>query len=91
MKLPAKLTNKNKEDKNREQNTPTLVLSVIGDSNTLVPNQWPKDVFQEALIETAKCEKGKVFYSVLTTASNGSIKHTIIMILMLENNCIGFF
>lgn len=55
--LPAKLTNKNKEDKNREQNTPTLVLSVIGDSNTLVPNQWPKDVFQEALIGTAKSEK----------------------------------
>lgn len=64
MKLPAKLINKNKEvteDKNREQYTPTLVLSVIGDSNTLVFNQWPKSVFQEALIETAKCEKGKVF------------------------------
>eukprot|EP00105_Crassostrea_gigas_P010048 XP_011425193.2 PREDICTED: transient receptor potential cation channel subfamily M member 2-like [Crassostrea gigas] len=58
--LPAKLINKNKEvteDKNREQYTPTLVLSVIGDSNTLVFNQWPKSVFQEALIETAKCEK----------------------------------
>nr|XP_034319463.1 uncharacterized protein LOC117687296 [Crassostrea gigas] len=58
--FPAKLINENKEvteDKNKEQNKPTLVLSVIGDSNTIVPNQWPKDVFRKALIETAKCEK----------------------------------
>lgn len=48
-------------DKNRKQSKPTLVLSVIGDSNTFVPNKWPKDVFQAALIETAKSEKGKVF------------------------------
>lgn len=67
MKFPAKLINENKEvtgDKNRDQNKPTctLVLSVIGDSNTLVPNEWPTDVFQKALIETAKSEKGKVFF-----------------------------
>lgn len=48
-------------DENRKQYNPTLVLSVIGDSNTLVPKQWPKDVFKTALIETAKSEKGNVF------------------------------
>lgn len=51
-------------DKNTEtkkQYKPTLVLSVIGDSNTFVPKQWPKSVFQTALLETAKSEESMVF------------------------------
>lgn len=48
-------------DENIKQSKPTLVLSVIGDSNTFVPKQWPKNVFQTALIEAAKSEEGMVF------------------------------
>lgn len=42
----------------KKQSKPTLVLSVIGNSNTFVPKQWPKNVFQTALIEAAKSEEG---------------------------------
>lgn len=48
-------------DENIKQSKPTLVLSVIGDSNTFVPKQWAKNVFQTALIEAAKSEEGMVF------------------------------
>lgn len=34
--------------------TPTMVISVIGDSDSFVPRPWPKTVFQTALIEAAK-------------------------------------
>ncbi|XP_056002351.1 uncharacterized protein LOC125661865 isoform X2 [Ostrea edulis] len=34
--------------------TPTMVFSVIGDSNSFVPSPWPKAVFQTGLIEAAK-------------------------------------
>nr|XP_034318676.1 transient receptor potential cation channel subfamily M member 2-like [Crassostrea gigas] len=34
--------------------TPTMVFSVIGDSDSFVPRPWPKTVFQTALIEAAK-------------------------------------
>lgn len=73
----AKLSKENTEvpvDKNREINEPTLVLSVIGDSNTLVPNQWPKSVFQEALIETAKCEKETW---ILFRGCNGGVSNVV--------------
>ncbi|XP_078329891.1 transient receptor potential cation channel subfamily M member 2-like [Crassostrea virginica] len=34
--------------------TPTMVFSVVGDSDSFVPRPWPKTVFQTALIEAAK-------------------------------------
>nr|XP_034329613.1 transient receptor potential cation channel subfamily M member-like 2 isoform X2 [Crassostrea gigas] len=36
------------------KSTPTMVFSVIGDSDSFVPRPWPKTVFQTALIEAAK-------------------------------------
>lgn len=39
--------------------TPTMVISVIGDSDSFVPRPWPKTVFQTALIEAAKSGRGK--------------------------------
>lgn len=38
--------------------TPTMVFSVIGDSDSFVPRPWPKAVFQTALIEAAKSGGG---------------------------------
>lgn len=43
-----------KEIKIGVQSTPTMVFSVIGDSDSFVPRPWPKTVFQTALIEAAK-------------------------------------
>lgn len=40
--------------------TPTMVISVIGDSDSFVPRPWPKTVFQTALIEAAKSGRGKI-------------------------------
>lgn len=34
--------------------TPTMVFSVIGDSDSFVPRPWPTTLFQTALIEAAK-------------------------------------
>ncbi|XP_078329886.1 transient receptor potential cation channel subfamily M member-like 2 [Crassostrea virginica] len=34
--------------------TPTMVFSVIGDSDSFVPRPWPRTVFQTALIDAAK-------------------------------------
>lgn len=67
MKLAAKWNRFMKEyegvtaNENIKQSKPTLVLSVIGDSSTFVPKQWPKNVFQTALIEAAKSNEGMVF------------------------------
>lgn len=49
------------EDNKHEQvkATPTMVISVIGDSDSFVPRPWPKTVFQTALIEAAKSGRGK--------------------------------
>lgn len=44
----------------QEKATPTMVISVIGDSDSFVPRPWPKTVFQTALIEAAKSERGKI-------------------------------
>lgn len=46
------------ENENTKQSKPTLVLSVI----TLVPKQWPKNLFQTALIEAAKSNEGTTFF-----------------------------
>lgn len=48
------------EDNELDQSTPTMVFSVIGDSDNLVPSPWPKTVFQTALIEAAKSGGGNV-------------------------------
>lgn len=56
-----------KEVWNKIQNgvnsTPTMVFSVIGDSDSFVPKPWPKTVFQTALIEAAKSGGGKQLFS----------------------------
>ena len=39
--------------------TPTMVFSVIGDSDSFVPRPWPKTVFQTALIDAAKSGGGQ--------------------------------
>lgn len=43
------------------ESTPSMVFSVIGDSDSLVPRRWAKNVFQTALIEAAKSGGGKAF------------------------------
>lgn len=40
-------------------NSPTMVFSVIGDSDSFVPRPWPKTIFQAALIEAAKSGGGE--------------------------------
>ncbi|XP_056002346.1 transient receptor potential cation channel subfamily M member 2-like isoform X2 [Ostrea edulis] len=40
--------------KENVNSTPTMVFSVIGDSDSFVPRPWAKTVFQTALIEAAK-------------------------------------
>lgn len=41
---------------------PTMVFSVIGDSDRFAPRPWPKTVFQTALIEAAKSGGGMLIY-----------------------------
>lgn len=41
--------------------TPTMVFSVIGNSDSFVPRPWPTTLFQTALIEAAKSGGGIVF------------------------------
>lgn len=51
------------ENKSNDGNTsPTMVFSVIGDSDSFVPRPWPTTVFQTALIEAAKSGGGKKWY-----------------------------
>lgn len=40
------------------RSAPTMVFSVIGDSDSFAPIPWPKTVFQTALIEAAKSGGG---------------------------------
>lgn len=44
------------------KSTPTMVFSVIGDSDSFVPRPWPKTVFQTALIDAAKSGGGTFFF-----------------------------
>lgn len=46
------------DGKGTVQSSPTMVFSVIGDSDSFVPRPWPKTVFQTALIEAAKSGGG---------------------------------
>lgn len=41
---------------------PTMVFSVIGDSDSFVPRPWPTTLFQTALIEAAKSGGGISFW-----------------------------
>lgn len=41
-------------DDGKMYSTPTMVFSVIGDSDSFVPRPWPTTLFQTALIEAAK-------------------------------------
>lgn len=53
------------------RSAPTMVFSVIGDSDSFAPRPWPKTVFQTALIEAAKSgggmleQKTTVYYYIL--------------------------
>lgn len=49
-----------KEPRREVRSTPTMVFSVVGDSDSFVPKPWPKTVFQTALIEAAKSGGGEV-------------------------------
>uniref|UniRef100_A0A8W8NU11 TRPM SLOG domain-containing protein n=1 Tax=Magallana gigas TaxID=29159 RepID=A0A8W8NU11_MAGGI len=51
---PNESGNDEGEAKGTVQSSPTMVFSVIGDSDSFVPRPWPKTVFQTALIEAAK-------------------------------------
>lgn len=42
--------------------TPTMVFSVIGNSDSFVPRPWPTTLFQTALIEAAKSGGGIDFF-----------------------------
>lgn len=42
--------------------TPTMVFSVIGDSERFAGRSWPTTIFQKALIEAAKCGGGRILY-----------------------------
>ena len=53
-----------KELKEAVKSTPTMVFSVIGDSDSFVPNPWPRTVFQTALIEAAKSGGGTLCYAL---------------------------
>lgn len=50
------------------RSAPTMVFSVIGDSDSFAPRPWPKTVFQTALIEAAKSGGGvlkKLLYIII--------------------------
>lgn len=47
-------------DDGRMYSTPTMVFSVIGDSDSFVPRPWPTTLFQKALIEAAKSGGGMI-------------------------------
>lgn len=51
------------DSENNRQSSPTMVFSVIGDSDNFVPRPWPKTVFQTALIEAAKSGGGKLIFN----------------------------
>lgn len=55
---PNESGNDKGEAKGTVQSSPTMVFSVIGDSDSFVPRPWPKTVFQTALIEAAKSGGG---------------------------------
>lgn len=55
---------------NKVRSAPTMVFSVIGDSESFAPRPWPKTVFQTALIEAAKSGGGMLYrYFVQFTQS----------------------
>lgn len=50
--------NQKNERSSESHVTPTMVFSVIGDSDSFVPRPWPTTLFQTALIEAAKSGGG---------------------------------
>lgn len=58
------------EIKEAVKSMPTMVFSVIGDSENFVSRPWPRTVFQTALIEASK---SGVFYSKLSENSVYSV------------------
>lgn len=58
---PNESGNDKGEAKGTVQSSPTMVFSVIGDSDSFVPRPWPKTVFQTALIDAAKSGGGTFF------------------------------
>lgn len=56
------------------KSTPTMVFSVIGDSDSCVPSPWPTSVFQTALIEAAK-SGGETF--ILFKGNGGGVSNVV--------------
>lgn len=54
----SRTRSKNIKENDLVHSNPTMVFSVIGDSDNLVPRPWPKTVFQTALIDAAKSGGG---------------------------------
>lgn len=55
------------EIKEAVKSTPTMVFSVIGDSENFISKPWQTNVFQTALIETARSGGGISFYDFYNT------------------------
>lgn len=58
------------------ESTPTMVFSMIGDSESFVPKLWQKDVFQTALVEAAKNGGGMVFFQFMSMHINNNDETT---------------
>lgn len=58
-------TSSQNDSSNDGNTSPTMVFSVIGDSDSFVPRPWPKTVFQTALIEAAKSGGGMFFLDTI--------------------------
>lgn len=73
---------------------PTMVFSVIGDSNSSVPRPWQTIVFQKALIEAAKNGGGRVLFLSLMNVDILAFYHIFIIVikkivLCFNNNLIN--
>lgn len=72
---------KDVENNEEIRSAPTMVFSVIGDSESFAPRPWPKTVFQTALIEAAKSGGG-----MLVTKKSFHMRHYSILPKQKANN-----
>lgn len=78
------------EENNRIKFNPTMVFSVIGDSDNLVPRPWPKTVFQTALIEAAKSGGGMVSARLEKLVKNKAVVYSIFIVSKIPITCSEF-
>lgn len=85
-KLEESTENQPNQSNTENHVTPTMVFSVIGDSDSLVPRPWPTTLFQTALIEAAKSGGGTILLILIkycncilnnASTSNNMIKNEI--------------